>query len=63
MAVVKREYQAGELDALLLGGGPPTPDDVSITSDGRRLDSAEAVKAFVEELRSGREPDGASRRP
>lgn len=26
--------------------GPPTPDDVSITVDGRRLDSKEAVLAW-----------------
>ena len=26
--------------------GRPTPDDVSITSDGRRLDSKEAVLAW-----------------
>lgn len=27
-------------------GGRPTPDDVSVTADGRRLDSKEAVLAW-----------------
>ncbi len=30
--------------------GPPTSDDVSITSDGRRLDSKEAVVAWWAEV-------------
>jgi len=30
--------------------GPPTSDDVSITSDGRRLDSKEAVVAWWSEV-------------
>jgi hypothetical protein len=29
---------------------PPTPDDVSITLDGRRLDSKEKVLAFLAEV-------------
>ena len=32
--------------------GPPTSDDVSITSDGRRLDSKEAVLAWWAEVAS-----------
>ena len=55
MASVKRAYGPGEATALVAGGGPPTDDDVSITNDGRRLDSAEAVLAFVEELRREQE--------
>lgn len=30
--------------------GPPTADDVTITSDGRRIDSRERVLAWVEEM-------------
>jgi hypothetical protein len=55
MAPVKREYGPGEATALVAGGGPATDDDVSITNDGRRLDSAEAVIAFVEELKRQQE--------
>jgi len=58
MAIVKRIYRVGELDALLAGGRPATADDVSITTDGRRLDNAEAVIEFFEELsRDGVETD------
>lgn len=59
MAQVKSHYEWEEVDALLAGGDPPTPDDVSITSDGRRLDSAEAVTAFVEELQAERAREAA----
>jgi len=31
-------------------GGPPTSDDVTILRDGRRLDTAEKVRAFVDEF-------------
>lgn len=40
----------------------PTDDDVSITTDGRRLDTAEKVIEFFAELaaeREGRSPAGA----
>lgn len=50
MAIAKRIFRAGELDALLAGGQPATADDVSITTDGRRLDTAEAVIEFFDEL-------------
>ena len=33
---------------MLRDAPPPTSDDVSITSDGRRLDSKEAVIAFTQ---------------
>jgi hypothetical protein len=33
---------------------PPTPDDVSITRDGRRLDSKEAVEAWLAEVEAER---------
>lgn len=50
MAPVKRVYGPGELAAFVAGGGPATDDDVSITNDGCRLDSAEAVLEFLEDL-------------
>lgn len=34
---------------------PPTADDVSITTDGRRLDSKEKVLYFLAELEAARE--------
>jgi len=59
MAIVKRIYRVGELDALLSGGQPATADDVSMTTDGRQLDTAEAVIEFFDELSHDRvEPDG-----
>jgi hypothetical protein len=30
--------------------GPPTPDEVTVTTDGRRLDSKEAVLAWWAEV-------------
>ena len=33
---------------------PPTPDDVSITLDGRRLDSKEKVLEFLAEIQAER---------
>ena len=57
MTVNKRVYEAGELDALLRACPPPTNDDVSVTTDGRRLDTPEAVIEFFEDLRrNGVEP-------
>ncbi len=35
-------------------GAPSTPDDVSITRDGRRLDSKEAVEAWLAEVEAER---------
>jgi hypothetical protein len=49
--VTNRVFGPGEATAYIAGGGPATEDDVSITNDGRRLDSAEAVLEFFEELR------------
>ncbi|MCC6227405.1 MAG: hypothetical protein IT195_13510 [Microthrixaceae bacterium] len=54
MALRRKVFDEGELDALLVGGRPSTQDEVSITNDGRRLDSAEAVIEFFEELREQR---------
>lgn len=59
MAITKRVYRAGEFDALLAGGQPATADDVSVTMDGRRLDTAEAVIEFFDECSRDRvERDG-----
>lgn len=36
---------------------PPTDDDVSITNDGRRLDTKEKVIEFLAELAADREAE------
>lgn len=54
MSKVKASYDKAELDALFAGAAPPTDDDVSVTNDGRRLDSAEAVVAFFEAMKAER---------
>lgn len=38
----------------IAGSDPPTDDDVSITIDGRRLDTPEKVIAFIEEINAER---------
>ena len=43
-----------EFNDLLRDAPPPTADDVSITSDGRRLDTKEKVLAFCAELTAER---------
>jgi hypothetical protein len=43
-----------EIKERLEGGGAPTDDDVSITNDGRRLDSKEAVLEFLAEVEADR---------
>jgi len=45
---------ADEFIERLRAGGPATPDDVSITLDGRRLDSKEAVLAWLAEVEAER---------
>lgn len=45
-----RDWDMAELKRAVVAGGSATPDDVSITRDGRRLDSREAVMAFLEEV-------------
>ena len=54
MARLKDHYDEADLARILDGAPPATQDEVSITNDGRRLDSAEAVVAFFEELREQR---------
>ncbi|MGH9184477.1 MAG: hypothetical protein ACRD0U_01455 [Acidimicrobiales bacterium] len=39
-----------ELQAGLEGADPPTPDDVSITLDGRRLDSKQVILEWWAEV-------------
>jgi hypothetical protein len=41
---------AEELIERMRDAQPPTADDVSITVDGRRLDSPEAVKRWLRDL-------------
>ncbi len=43
-----------ESAAELVGTEPPTADDVSITGDGRRLDSPDKVLAFLREINGER---------
>ncbi len=52
---LKAHYEWDEVEALLGIGTAPTVDDVSVANDGRRLDSAEAVTDFFDELRSTRD--------
>jgi len=42
------------VEELFADAGPPTDDDVSITADGRRLDSPDKVIAFLEEINQQR---------
>jgi hypothetical protein len=44
----------GELVESARTGRPPTPDDVSVTLDGRHLDSREKVLAWADELNAAR---------
>lgn len=43
-----------ELADLVRHAPPSTPDDVSITMDGRRLDTKEKVLAFLAEIEAER---------
>jgi hypothetical protein len=43
-----------EFLARVRRGGPATDDDVSVTRDGRRLDSREAVLAWLAEVEADR---------
>ncbi|MBI2704022.1 MAG: hypothetical protein HYX32_01840 [Actinobacteria bacterium] len=60
MPRLKDHYDEADLARLLDGAPPSTPDEVSITNDGRRLDSAEAVIAFFEELREKRSDESGT---
>ena len=45
---------AEELIERVRHAGPPTPDDVTILWDGRRLDSREAVMEWLAEVEAKR---------
>lgn len=62
MSGVREHYEWDEVQRLLSEGDAPTPDDVSIALDGRRLDTAEAVIRFFEELRLEKEAGLGQRR-
>lgn len=49
-----RAFEPGEFNELCRDARPPTDDDVSITNDGRRLDTAEKVIEFFAELEAER---------
>ena len=49
-----RSFEPGEFNAFFRIALPPTSDDVSITKDGRRLDTAEKVIEFFAELEAER---------
>ena len=51
---LKASYDRAELTRLFADAEPATPDEATITSDGRRLDSAEAVIAYFNEIRAQR---------
>ncbi len=54
MSKVKASYDKAELDELFADAEAPSDDDVSVTNDGRRLDSAEEVIAFFEQMKADR---------
>lgn len=62
MARLKESYDAREVSALLADMDPAGPEDVSIATDGRRLDSADDVTAFVDEIRAERDASSSSSR-
>lgn len=48
-----------ELDKAVRAAPPRTSDDVSVTMDGRRLDTKEKVLAFLAEVEADRPVDRA----
>ena len=48
---------ADEWDRIMQSAAPPTPDDCSITADGRRLDTPEKLIAFLDEIAEERHVD------
>ena len=51
---------AEELIERVRHAGPPTPDDVTILWDGRRLDSREAVMEWLAEVEAKRAEEAAA---
>jgi hypothetical protein len=47
---VRQVFERGEFNALFADMDAPTIDELSVTTDGRRLDCVEAVLAFVEDV-------------
>jgi hypothetical protein len=56
------DMSTAEFSARIRAAGPSTADDVSITFDGRRLDSKEAVLAWWAEVEPLIEADKAAGR-
>lgn len=56
MASPVRSYTRDEFNALVADAGEPTPDDVTVLVDGRRLDTPDKVRAFYAAMRNA-EPD------
>lgn len=54
VAEAKPVLSFDELAELVRHARPPTPDDVSITADGRRLDTKDKVLAFLAEIEADR---------
>ena len=52
VARLKESYEVSE---VLSGAKPPGTNEVSVTADGRRLDTPEAVVAFFDALRAERQ--------
>lgn len=46
-----------EIAEILRTAPPPTPDDVTVLKDGRRIDSAEKARAWAAELIAEREAE------
>ena len=49
-----RPIMTGDKWAAADVGGPPTPDDLTITLDGRRIDSKERAITWLAEIEDGR---------
>ena len=54
VAMSSEDIRHWSVEELFADAGPPTDDDVSITADGRRLDSPDKVIAFLEEINQKR---------
>ncbi len=53
---MKTTFRRGELNQLLDSAerSRPTPDEVCVTADGRRLDTPDKLIAWLEELNASR---------
>lgn len=50
VAKLRDDYNEADLASMLERATASTADDVSVTKSGRRLDSAQALLAFIDEL-------------